>query len=217
MNVAENTELRETAGEDPAVRTAEEADPRAEDRDRKLAEAEEARRLAEEERDKAVAAMKEGEARHRQAEEERIREAALHRYLSGRGLDGEASDLALLCLRGMKTAGETGEILSADGDGRLTEESRKALDKLFGEDPAAGSDASGSPLRALLRLRSQAQTQAGRALPGQEEAGGVRGVPVANPPLGMGIGAPSREEILSIRDGAERRRAIAEHPEVFGL
>jgi len=33
----------------------------------------------------------------------------------------------------------------------------------------------------------------------------------------MGIGAPSREEILSIRDGAERRRAIAEHPEVFGL
>jgi len=217
MNEAENTELRETAGEDPAVRTAEEADPRAEDRDRKLAEAEEARRLAEEERDKAVAAMKEGEARHRQAEEERIREAALHRYLSGRGLDGEASDLALLCLRGMKTAGETGEILSADGDGRLTEESRKALDKLFGEDPAAGSDASGSPLRALLRLRSQAQTQAGRALRGQEEAGGVRGVPVATPPLGMGIGAPSREEILSIRDGAERRRAIAEHPEVFGL
>ena len=210
MNEAEKTELPETA---------EEADPRAEDRDRKLAEAEEARRLAEEERDKAVAAMKEGEARHRQAEEERIREAALRRYLSGRGFDGEASDLALLCLRGMKTAGETGEILSADGDGRLTEESRKALDKLFGEDPAAASDVSGGPLRALLQLRSQAQsqTQAGRALPGQEEAGGVRGVPVANPPLGMGIGAPSREEILSIRDGAERRRAIAEHPEVFGL
>ena len=44
MNEAEKTELRETAGEDPAVRTVEEADPRAEDRDRKLAEAEEARR-----------------------------------------------------------------------------------------------------------------------------------------------------------------------------
>ena len=177
---------------EPAAAAAE-----ADDRDRKLAEAEEARRLAEEERDRAVAAMKAEEARRLRAEQEQIREAALRRYLSEKGLDGDAGEAALLCLRGMGTEGQ----LSAEG-GVLTEESREALDGLF-----EGGSQEGGSLRALLRLRRR---------DGEDDAG-TEGVPVANPPLGMGIGAPSREEILAIRDGAERRRAIAEHPEVFGL
>ena len=52
---------------------------------------------------------------------------------------------------------------------------------------------------------------------GDGESGGVRGIALDNPPLGAGIGSMSREEILSIRDGVERRRAIADNPDVFGL
>ena len=97
--------MAEQAGDLPELAEPAAAAAEADDRDRKLAEAEEARRLAEEERDRAVAAMKAEEARRLRAEEEQIREAALRRYLSEKGLDGDAGEAALLCLRGMGTEG----------------------------------------------------------------------------------------------------------------
>lgn len=46
----------------------------------------------------------------------------------------------------------------------------------------------------------------------------VRGPVPATPPAGGGAGAgKTKEEILSIKDGAARRKAMAENPELFGL
>ena len=45
----------------------------------------------------------------------------------------------------------------------------------------------------------------------------MTGIPVSMPPVNACFGGPAKEEILAIRDGTERRRAIAEHPELFGL
>jgi len=117
----------------------------------------------------------------------RIREAALRRYLDGVGLSGEAAGLAM---RGLK---EETEALCLDEDGGLAKESREALDGLME-----------GPFRPLFRLVGQ-------------ESGGTRGVSLSRPPLSGGIGSMSREEILAIRDGEERRRAIAENPGAFGL
>ena len=117
----------------------------------------------------------------------RIREAALRRYLDGVGLSGEAAGLAM---RGLK---EETEALCLDEDGGLAKESREALDGLME-----------GPFRPLFRLVG-------------EESGGTRGIALSRPPLSGGIGSMSREEILAIRDGEERRRAIAENPGAFGL
>lgn len=117
----------------------------------------------------------------------RIREAALRRYLDGVGLSGDAAELAM---RGLKA--ET-EVLRLDEDGGLAEDSRAALDGLME-----------GPFRPLFRLVGQ-------------ESGGTRGVSLSRPPLSGGIGSMSREEILAIRNGEERRRAIAENPGAFGL
>ena len=144
-----------------------------------------------------------------QREEALGRETALRRYLAEKGLSGDAADIAL---RGLRTdAGdlwdgahirESGresirdpirDPIRVDGNGNLTEESRAALDGLME-----------GPYRPLFRI-------------GDGENGGVRGIALDNPPLGAGIGSMSREEILSIRDGTERRRAIADNPGVFGL
>lgn len=47
---------------------------------------------------------------------------------------------------------------------------------------------------------------------------GVRGSNTANPPANNGSGsAKTKEDILNIRDGAERRKAMAENPHLFGL
>lgn len=117
----------------------------------------------------------------------RIREAALRRYLDGVGLSGDAAGLAM---RGLK---EETEALCLDEDGGLAKESREALDGLME-----------GPFRPLFRLVG-------------EESGGTRGIALSRPPLSGGIGSMSREEILAIRDGEERRRAIAENPGAFGL
>ena len=117
----------------------------------------------------------------------RIREAALRRYLDSVGLSGEAAGLAM---RGLK---EETEALCLDEDGGLAKESREALDGLME-----------GPFRPLFRLVG-------------EESGGTRGIALSRPPLSGGIGSMSREEILAIRDGEERRRAIAENPGAFGL
>ncbi len=122
-----------------------------------------------------------------QREGMRIRESALRRYLDGVGLSGDAAELAM---RGLKA--ET-EALCLGEDGGLAEESREALDGLME-----------GPFRPLFRLVG-------------EESGGTRGISLSRPPLSGGIGSMSREEILAIRNGEERRRAIAENPGAFGL
>lgn len=43
------------------------------------------------------------------------------------------------------------------------------------------------------------------------------GTNTANPPSGGGGGTKTKEQILAIKDGAERRRAMAENPALFGL
>lgn len=163
-------------------------------RERLAAAEEENRRLTDDcrqaraERDEAV-----------RREEALGRETALRRYLAEKGLSGDAADIALRGLRA--DAGDLRESgrepvrdpIRVDGDGNLTEESRAALDGLME-----------GPYRPLFRI-------------GDGESGGVRGIALDNPPLGAGIGSMSREEILSIRDGTERRRAIADNPGVFGL
>ena len=46
----------------------------------------------------------------------------------------------------------------------------------------------------------------------------VRGNNPANPPANNGSGSTkTKEDILNIRDGAERRKAMAENPQLFGL
>lgn len=45
-----------------------------------------------------------------------------------------------------------------------------------------------------------------------------KGADVANPPANSGKGnTTTKEQIMAIRDGSERRRAMAENPELFGL
>lgn len=47
---------------------------------------------------------------------------------------------------------------------------------------------------------------------------GVRGSNTANPPANNGSGsAKTKEDIMAIRDGAARRKAMAENPHLFGL
>lgn len=128
--------------------------------------ADENRRLAEEERD-AVS----------RRSEERLRAAALRRYLAEKGLSGRAMEIA--------ERGLGAEAFALGEDDAVDAESRTVLDAL---------------------------------LEGVFKAGdGVSGYAVAKPPLGSGVGSMTREEILGIRDGAARRRAIAENPAVFGL
>lgn len=43
------------------------------------------------------------------------------------------------------------------------------------------------------------------------------GTNTANPPSGGGGGTKTKEQILAIKDGAERRRAMAENPALFGF
>ena len=46
----------------------------------------------------------------------------------------------------------------------------------------------------------------------------VRGSGTATPPANGGSGsAKTKEDILNIRDGVERRKAMAENPHLFGL
>ena len=45
---------------------------------------------------------------------------------------------------------------------------------------------------------------------------GTEGATVNNPPTSVG-GAKTKEEILAIRDGGERRKAMAENAELFGI
>ncbi len=162
-----------------------------------LGRAKEALEAAEAEKDRAESERKRIESERDLAAQERdealrregmrIREAALRRYLDGVGLSGEAAGLAM---RGLK---EETEALCLDEDGGLAKESREALDGLME-----------GPFRPLFRLVG-------------EESGGTRGVSLSRPPLSGGIGSMSREEILAIRNGEERRRAIAENPGAFGL
>ena len=123
------------------------------------------------------------------------KEAAARRYLEKRGVTGGYADIAL---RGMK---EEIARLTVGGDGEI--EDTSALDGLLGGVYA--------PLK-----------NASAAAPGPEPAAGnraVSGVAVPHPPIGPGaeFGLRTREEILAIRDGTERRRAIAGQPEMFGL
>ena len=163
-------------------------------RERLSAAEEEKRRLADDcrqaraERDEAV-----------RRQEALGRESALRRYLAEKGLSGDAAEIALRGLRaGAEVVRDGGSvrddiIIRLDSGGNLAEESRAALDGLME-----------GPYRPLFRI-------------GDGESGGVRGIALDNPPLGAGIGSMSREEILSIRDGVERRRAIADNPGIFGL
>ena len=162
-----------------------------------LGRAKEALEAAEAEKDRAESERKRIESERDLAAQERdealrregmrIRESALRRYLDGVGLSGDAAELAM---RGLKA--ET-EALCLGEDGGLAEESREALDGLME-----------GPFRPLFRLVG-------------EESGGTRGISLSRPPLSGGIGSMSREEILAIRNGEERRRAIAENPGAFGL
>ena len=45
----------------------------------------------------------------------------------------------------------------------------------------------------------------------------TEGADVSNPPANRGAKKMTKDEIMSIKDGAERRKAIAENPELFGL
>lgn len=45
----------------------------------------------------------------------------------------------------------------------------------------------------------------------------TEGADVKNPPASKGATKMTKEQIMSIKDGAERRKAIAENPELFGL
>lgn len=45
----------------------------------------------------------------------------------------------------------------------------------------------------------------------------TEGADVKNPPANRGGKKMTKDEIMSIKDGAERRKAIAENPELFGL
>lgn len=46
----------------------------------------------------------------------------------------------------------------------------------------------------------------------------VRGINIANPPANNGSGSTkTKEDIMGIRDGVERRKAMAENPHLFGL
>ena len=52
---------------------------------------------------------------------------------------------------------------------------------------------------------------------GYIETSGTKGAHVDNPPSGGGKATKTREEIMAIKDTAERQKAIAENPEVFGI
>ena len=130
-----------------------------------------------------------------QAETERDgalqREAARERELVLRRYleeKGLSGDAADIAVRGLRA-----EDIRLE-DGGLTAESREALDGLMK-----------GPFRPLFRIGSG------------DGKDGVCGIALDNPPMNAGIGAMSREEILSIRDGTERRRAIADNPGAFGL
>lgn len=45
----------------------------------------------------------------------------------------------------------------------------------------------------------------------------TEGADVKNPPASKGATKMTKEQIMSIKDGAERRKAIADNPELFGL
>ena len=116
------------------------------------------------------------------------KEAAARRYLEKRGVTGGFADIAL---RGMK---EEIARLAVGGDGEI--EDASLLDGLLGG--------------VYAPLRESA---------GEKPSGTASGVAVPHPPIGPGaeFGLRTREEILAIRDGTERRRAIARQPEMFGL
>ena len=45
----------------------------------------------------------------------------------------------------------------------------------------------------------------------------TKGASTSNPPANNPGSAKTKEEIIAIKDGVERRRAIAENPSLFGL
>lgn len=45
----------------------------------------------------------------------------------------------------------------------------------------------------------------------------VKSAPVGNPPANNGGSVKTKEEIMSIRDGVARRKAMAENPQLFGI
>lgn len=45
----------------------------------------------------------------------------------------------------------------------------------------------------------------------------VKGATTATPPTGGSVGAKTKEEILAIKDGGERRKAMAENAHLFGI
>lgn len=101
---------------------------------------------------------------------------------------GLPGDTADIALRGLSAE----EVRLEDGG--LAAESREMLDGLMD-----------GPFRPLFRMGAR------------DGDGGLRGVALDRPPPDAGLGSMSREEILSIRDGAERRRAMLDNPGAFGL
>ncbi len=121
-----------------------------------------------------------------------LREAAVRRVFEENGIRGGFAEIAL---RGMKDeiAG-----IPLDGGGKITGEGEKILDGLLNGIYA--------PLKTVGQVPADSENPAA-------------GVPVPHPPLGRGsgFGERTREEILAIRDGAERRRAILAAGEMFGI
>ena len=121
-----------------------------------------------------------------------LREAAVRRVFEENGIRGGFAEIAL---RGMKDeiAG-----IPLDGEGKITGEGKKILDGLLNGIYA--------PLKTAGQVPADSENPAA-------------GVPVPHPPLGRGsgFGERTREEILAIRDGAERRRAILAAGEMFGI
>ncbi len=139
-------------------------------------------------------------------EKERSRTEAVRRYFEDEGLPEEAVRLALYCVREELSSADPEKGFATDEAGDLTAEARAALSQL--------TETTLAPLKELKKLK---ELRDGNGKTGPSSGSGISGVPVCMPPVNAGFSARTKEEILSIRDGIERRRAIADNPGIFGI
>lgn len=144
------------------------------------------------------------EAQRREAQ--RSRTEAVRRYFEDEGLPEEAVRLALYCVREELSSADPEKGFATDEAGDLTADARAVLSQL--------TETTLAPLKELKKLK---ELRDGNGKTGPSSGSGISGVPVCMPPVNAGFGARTKEEILSIRDGIERRRAIADNPGIFGI
>jgi hypothetical protein len=139
-------------------------------------------------------------------ETQRSRTEAVRRYFEDEGLPEEAVRIALYCVREELSSADPEKGFATDEAGDLTADAHAALSRL--------TETTLAPLKELKKLK---ELRDGNGKTEPSSGSGISGVPVCMPPVNAGFGVRTKEEILSIRDGVERRRAIADNPGIFGI